>query len=44
MGFLAYVAKEMSSVMVQYKKTHISYASVQNYKISLRDKHIFQEK
>ena len=38
------MSQEMSNFMVPNKKTHISNASAQSYKISLGDKHIFQEK
>ena len=34
----------MSTFMVQNKKTQYPNASAQSYKISVRDKHIFQEK
>ena len=38
------MSQKMSNFMVQKQKSHISYASAQSYKISLRDKYIFQEK
>ena len=34
----------MSNFKVQNKKTHQSNADAQSYGISVRDKHIFQEK
>ena len=34
----------MSNFKVRNKKTHYTNANAQSYKISLRDKHIFQKK
>jgi hypothetical protein len=36
--------QEMSTFMVQNKKTRYPNASAQSYTISVRDKHFFQEK
>ena len=41
---ILHMSQEMSNFKVQNKKTHYTNASAQSYKISVRDKHIFQEK
>jgi len=38
------MSQEMSNFKVRNKKTHYTNANAQSYKISLRDKHIFQKK
>jgi hypothetical protein len=41
---ILHMSQELSTFMVQNKKTQYPNASAQSYKISVRDKHIFQEK
>lgn len=38
------MSQEMSIFKVPNKKTHKPYANAQSYEISVRNKHIFQEK